>query len=330
MRRRAISGETQWRPVQFGDVTRYQQLKGAAYVTTTAEDRELNQLIQLAGKFQWATGDQRRTLERANVRLSRPDFYSETPSLEEIEGSFEYREAIPFADETIFDLARIAAFGEDLVQHASSFDPPEHSEAGFAWSNSQFSYADAMALYAIIRKFRPQTVLEIGSGYSSMVSDRALADSGVGRLVCIDPMPRADISSLGAEIIRAPVQSVSVEYILDLVKPGDIVFYDGSHTVKTGSDTVYFYLKVLPRLPSGVLVHCHDIRLPYPQPEQYLTAQKINWSEQYLLLAHLQNIHRYEVLFASFLLHRQAPQVLGRLMHGRWPHGGASLWFSVR
>lgn len=296
----------------------------------TIDRGELDQFIALANKFQWAEGDERRAMERANVRLSRPDFYSETPTLEEISGSFEYREEVAFADDRIFDVSRITSFAESLVQFSSSFDPPSDAKSGFHWSNDQFSYADAMALYGVVRKMRPSTVLEIGSGNSSMVTAQALRDNGAGRLVCIDPYPRADISDLGAEVVRAPVQQMSPEALVAMVKPGDIVFYDGSHTVKTGSDTVYFYLKVLPRLPSGVLVHCHDIRLPYPQPESYLTKQKISWSEQYLLLAHLQNTHRYEVLFGSYLLHRQAPIVLDRLMHGRWPHGGASMWFAVR
>lgn len=300
------------------------------------ESDDIAELIRLANKHQWANGDERRRLERAGVRLSRADFYSETPSLDDIEGSFEYAdgtsaEPVPvFDDPDIFDLPSISAFAATLPHFSRDFAPPIEAETGFFWRNDQFSYSDAMSLYAIVRSTRPSTILEIGSGFSSMVSARALADNDFGKLICIDPSPRTDISRIGAEFIQRPVQSVAPRDIVNLVRPGDVVFYDGSHPIKTGSDAVYFYLKVLPMLPSGVLVHCHDIRLPYAQPVNHLIEHKLNWSEQYLLMAHLHNKHRYRVIFGSTLLDRQFPEVLDQLMHRRWPRGGASIWFTTQ
>ena len=47
---------------------------------------------------------------------------------------------------------------------------------------------------------------------------------------------------------------------------GDILFIDSSHIAMPGTDVDRLFLDVLPRLPSGVLVHVHDILLPDAYP----------------------------------------------------------------
>ncbi len=49
-------------------------------------------------------------------------------------------------------------------------------------------------------------------------------------------------------------------------RPGDILFVDTTHTVKLGSDVNFIILDVLPRLAPGVIVHFHDIFLPFEYP----------------------------------------------------------------
>lgn len=59
----------------------------------------------------------------------------------------------------------------------------------------------------------------------------------------LDPEPRTEIESLpGVRFLREYIQNVPPSTLFADLEPSDIVFYDGSHTVKTGSDTVYFYL----------------------------------------------------------------------------------------
>lgn len=107
------------------------------------------------------------------------------------------------------------------------------------------------------------------------------------------------------------------------------MFYDGSHTVKTGSDTVYFYLKLLPYFPRGVVVHAHDVFLPYPRPRSTVTAARISWSEQYLLMAHLHNTARYKVLYPSNYIAQRHPDLTAKLLDGRCGPNGGSLWFRI-
>jgi len=298
-------------------------------------------LIRVGQKFKWAKDEERRRLEQHGINLVRTDFYADTPTLADIDSSFEYAGASSLADTpaifddpAIFDTDAIIAHSTSLLGHAAGFDPPADAAAAdgqFFWSNTQFSGTDAVLLYSHVIRNRPQTVIEIGSGYSSLVTHRALTENGTGRLVCIDPEPRTDITNLAdIEFIRSPIQLVDIQLLVSMLKPGDIVFYDGSHTVKTGSDAVFFYLKILPYLPSGVLVHAHDVRLPYPRNKKALTESKLYWGEGYLLMAHLHNTARYRVLVGSEFLIRRAPRVAASLMHGRHPGGGVSLWYEIK
>jgi hypothetical protein len=311
----------------------------APVILAGAPKSEIDELVRLALKYKWAKGPDRDRLEKAGINIVRSDMYSESPSLEDIETSFEYvgasgptdSEAV-FDDLMIFDIEKICGYARDLIPFATAFQAPEGEMANsFFWKNSQFSGTDALALYAMIRKNKPKTIVEIGSGYSTYISHQALKDNGGGRLVCIDPNPRADISSLdGVELIKRPIQSLDVSLFQTALEPGDIIFYDGSHSLKTGSDTVYFYLKLLPYLRDGLLIHVHDVRLPYPRNKKALTEAKLYWGEPYLLMAHLHNTQRYEVLLASDLLQRRAPQLTNEFMQGKFAAGGVSLWMRIR
>ena len=47
---------------------------------------------------------------------------------------------------------------------------------------------------------------------------------------------------------------------------GDVLFIDSSHILMPGSDVDLLLNRVLPRLPAGVLIHIHDIFLPFDYP----------------------------------------------------------------
>ena len=178
----------------------------------------------------------------------------------------------------------------------------------------------------MIRERKPRTIIEIGCGFSTFVARQALDDVHEnGKLVCRDPEPRAEISALsGVEFIGSRVQDVPVSVLVARLTGEDFVFYDGSHTIKTGSDAVHFYLRMLPYLPIGLLVHAHDAPLPYQLPRQYLVENKLSWGEPYLLMAHLHNTRRYKVLISNTMLQLQAPGVLELLTAGKIDPGGSS------
>ncbi|MDR0770518.1 MAG: hypothetical protein LBE75_04900 [Burkholderiales bacterium] len=86
---------------------------------------------------------------------------------------------------------------EDFPRFIGDYDYPEKENEvkqahDFFTQNSQFSWLDARATFVLMRKWRPSRVVEVGSGYSSLlmadVNRRFL--SGKCLLTCIEPYPR--------------------------------------------------------------------------------------------------------------------------------------------
>jgi hypothetical protein len=177
-------------------------------------------------------------------------------------------------------LQKFLEFSDKLAEMAGhSTDPLEP-----AWFNGWLAPLDVAALYSLVALNHPQRYIEIGSGVSTAVVRRAIRDHGLRtRLVSVDPQPRASIDSLCDEVVRQPLESADLG-MFDQLAPGDILFVDSSHRVFTNSDVTVVFLDLLPRLQPGVLVHLHDIFLPYDYPPEWRDRY---YSEQYLLAAML-------------------------------------------
>jgi len=77
-----------------------------------------------------------------------------------------------------------------------------------------------------------------------------------------------------------------------------LFFIDSSHVTRPGGDVPYLYNTIIPALPSGSLVHVHDIFIPYDYTYQY---QQRLYSEQHMLQALLCNSSKYWARFATTL-----------------------------
>ncbi|WP_425407118.1 class I SAM-dependent methyltransferase [Hwanghaeella sp.] len=141
-------------------------------------------------------------------------------------------------------------------------DPPEPR-----WRQDWFPGLDAAAAYTVVRTRRPARIVEVGSGHSTRFLARAVRDGGLAsEITAIDPAPRADLSRLdGIKLILSVVQDADPA-LFDTLGPGDILSIDSSHILMPGTDVDLLFSDVLPRLPGGVLVHIHDIFLPWPYP----------------------------------------------------------------
>ncbi|MDX8150037.1 class I SAM-dependent methyltransferase [Patulibacter brassicae] len=166
---------------------------------------------------------------------------------------------------------------------------------------------DAAALHALVRHVRPRRVVELGSGVSTLVTARALernaADGAPGELVAYDPYPRAPTAAAVHDIRRVPAEEVPRAAVEEL-DAGDVLFVDTTHVVRTGGDVVRIYLDLVPRLAPGVLLHVHDVLLPYDYHREWL-ANGWFWNEQYLVQALLQGNPEWEVVLAHHQLHRE-------------------------
>jgi predicted O-methyltransferase YrrM len=210
-----------------------------------------------------------------------------------------------------------------------SVEPLPGAESEFHWNNDQFSHADAALYYDLIRRFRPRRIVEVGSGHSSKLALRALRENGAGEILCIDPHPPAWLAALAGPItIRQELVQDTPPAIFEALQPDDMLFIDNSHISKTGSDVNHLFLRVLPRLPAGVLVQIHDICLPYEYPRYWSEDWFLYWNEQYVLAALLANSTKFEVLLGVHYLQRTEPEMLRPflpVLPGVLP-GGGSLW----
>ncbi len=152
------------------------------------------------------------------------------------------------------------------------------------WENIWLTGMDAVALYGVIAAHKPALYFEVGSGNSTRLVRRAIADQGLRtRIVSLDPSPRADIDDLCDEVMRARLEQVDTT-VFSRLESGDVLFIDNSHRVFQGGDVAVFFMEILPRLKPGVIVHIHDIFLPFDYPAVWKTRY---YSEQYMLAAYL-------------------------------------------
>jgi Methyltransferase domain len=179
-------------------------------------------------------------------------------------------------------------------------------EKGFYVNNTLFGGVDALVAYCMVRHFKPRTIIEVGSGFSSLVLGQAAERNKRAGLICIEPFPREFLREGFPglrSLIEKKVQDIELEFFSQL-ESDDILFIDSSHTVKIGSDVNYLFLEVLPRLRPGVIVHVHDIFLPFEYRRDWVLDELRFWTEQYLLQAFLAFNSEFEVLMAnSYLKH---------------------------
>ena len=202
----------------------------------------------------------------------------------------------------------------------------------FSLTNGRFDGTDALVTYCMIRHHKPRTIIEVGSGYSSLISGQAAAKNGAPALVCLDPFP-LDFLARGFPGLRTFIQEKAERMDLDFfsqLQSGDILFLDSSHTVKIGSDVNYLFLEVLPRLNPGVIVHVHDIFFPFEYPRDWAMDECRFWTEQYILQAFLAFNSEFEVLLCnSFLAHYHLEKLKATFPTSpSW--GGGSFWMRRR
>lgn len=183
--------------------------------------------------------------------------------------------------------------------------------------NGKFGPVDGGMYHGLLRHLKPRRILEVGSGYSTMLAAQALAlnerETGEAtELTVIDPFPHAAVAAGFpglTKTIPSRVQDVPLEEFTRL-EAGDILFIDTSHVVRTGGDVQFEFLEVLPRLQKGVIVHIHDIYLPAEYPREWVLDGLTFWSEQYILQAFLAFNSAFEVTLGGQYLHLYHPEAL--------------------
>lgn len=184
----------------------------------------------------------------------------------------------------------------------------------FFTRNSQFSWLDSRALFVLMRAWEPRRIIEVGSGYSSLlmadVNRRYLGNSC--EITCIEPYPRPFLRN-GIPGIHRLVESRGQDVPaseFERLEAGDLLFIDSSHVSKTGSDVNHLVFEVLPRLAKGVRIHFHDIFLPQDYLKDWVLGDGRSWNEQYVLRALLMYSSAFRTVFGSFYAFWRYPELV--------------------
>ena len=186
---------------------------------------------------------------------------------------------------------------------------------------------DRVFLYTFLRHIKPKRLIEIGSGESTTVAVAALkANGNHAEHTCIEPYRASEVPA-GPKVEVTEMQELDLSFF-DVLQAGDVLFIDSSHVSRPYGDTLTELLYVLPRLSTGVLVHIHDIFLPYGYSGIYGThRQEYIYTEQQSLALLLMGSADWDVVFGTHQMNVEHPEEIKKMKHypKQKPNGG-SLW----
>ncbi len=231
------------------------------------------------------------------------------------------------------NLAEFLQYKERFWEIKDSKD--EKDENKIAWNNQYLPGLDIVGIYGMLAKYKPSRYIEIGSGNSTKVARKSVSENGLHtEIVSIDPFPRANIDHLADKVVREPFENMTDNrFIVESLAENDILFIDNSHRVFPNSDATVCFLELLPFLKKGVVVHFHDIYLPYDYPQDMCDRF---YSEQYMLAAFLlANPERYRPILPNFFVSQD--QELSETISPVWEHPnmenverhGGSFWLQI-
>lgn len=195
-------------------------------------------------------------------------------------------------------------------------DKPSPDYRDYYVNNNRFETVDGEVLYCMVRHFRPGKMIEIGSGFSTLVAAQAIQknkaeDSSYNcEFIAIEPYP-LEFLMKGfpglTRLIEEKVQDVPLDEFLSL-KENDILFIDSTHMLSIGNDVHYEQLEILPKLAKGVVAHIHDIFVPAEFPRYLMEKHFLFFTEQYLFQAFMSFNDSFEVLWAGSYLCLNHPE----------------------
>jgi Methyltransferase domain len=225
------------------------------------------------------------------------------------------------------------SYFEDMLTNHVILDFPPLPSVGHAYftTNGWFGATDAFTLAGVIQKERPRQIIEVGSGYSSAAILDVIAHFGLAtKLTCIEPAPKRLLAVVDAakrsdvRLIQSKVQDVPLSFFEGL-DAGDILFVDSSHVAKIGSDVPWIFLRILPRLRKGVIVHFHDIFYPHSYPANWLRMAWA-WNESLFLRAFLVDNRDFQVLAFNAYAAHEFPELFRSRFPAFLSGSGQSIW----
>ncbi len=297
---------------------------------------------RLANQLDW--NEAYPIFHKYGFHLLRRHFYLPIPELEDRQ--YLKRSTLPgitIDDSVAFELLdqAVAPYKEEFSQLPVNSD--SSNESKYYLLNSAFMAIDSNVYYGLVRHYKPRRIIEIGSGFSTLLASEAVRKNveeanAATEIICIEPHPSNMLRSFEGEItlLTKKVQETNFELFTSLGE-NDILFIDSSHVLREGGDVWYEYCEILPSLSPNVLVHVHDVSLPNPYPEVYFHRQ-VFWNEQYLLQTFLSYNKRFEIIWPGNYLMLKYPERMQQvftpeyeLMRAAYPASEpSSFWMRVR
>jgi hypothetical protein len=195
--------------------------------------------------------------------------------------------------------------------------------------NGTYPTPDAEIYAAMIADFAPRRIVEIGAGFSTLIASKVTSRQGGScEIVVVDPEPRTDVRDRVDRIDNRCVEDVASDELG--LCPQTLLFIDSSHIARARGDIPHLFNSILPAAPAGVLVHVHDVFIPYDYPP---FCQQHLYTEQYVLQALLAHSPRYRVLFATHYMSREHPEPMratfGEVVARDDLYYGSSFWFRI-
>lgn len=272
-----------------------------------------------------------------NLHVPPGHFYSPIPSLSQVRAS----EKIIWPENIPKDLPGVDINISEQLKFFNEFKPfygeisfpaTQSNSSRYYYQNNMFSFSDAFFLYCMIRKVKPQKIVEIGSGFSSgvmMDTNEMFFDNKI-KMTFIDPYPSRLLSIMKENdrnrnrILPLPLQSCDCEEF-KVLQEDDILFVDSTHISKINSDVNKLLFEILPVLNKGVYIHFHDISYPFEYPREWVYEGRA-WNENYILRAFLQYNNSFKIIFFNSFLRRIFGEEFEKAFPLCFQNPGGSLW----
>lgn len=223
---------------------------------------------------------------------------------------------------------------QELEQFTSAIEYSKYQKVDERYysENNFFNITDAAFCELLLRYFRPRSVIEVGSGFSSalmMDTNRKYFGNAID-LTFIEPYPErlnslmSNTERINGILMKEFIQDVDISVFKKLQK-NDVLFIDSSHVSKVGSDVNHIIFNILPALNEGVIIHFHDIVYPFEYPKDWI-YNGVFWNEAYLLRAFLMHNTDYEILLFNNYIGRYKKEWLRQHLPVAQSAVGGSLW----
>lgn len=278
-------------------------MKVLADLLATATILLLAPVLKFLGRYRVSLPRAQRMMDRIGVHVRSSHYYEPTYSDSDLPPETQLERPLPGLDlNAAGQLALLAQFSFQEELRAIPLDKSRPDS--FGYRNNMYSVGDAEILYNMIRLMKPERIIEIGSGNSTLMARLAIEANLRGDPAyrcahfCIEPYEMPWLERVGVTVLRQRVEQVDLEFF-DALAANDILFIDSSHVIRPFGDVLREFHEIVPRLAPGVLVHVDDIFTPRDYPDHWLRAERRLWNEQYLLESFLAFNGSFEVICAS-------------------------------